>query len=158
MSDAQSSVDPNKIMGGDPLCRGGGHAVHPCDRQRAGAAAPAIEAPTRLCVRRTGSRGAPHPRPLPPWPLRKRRKSRARPRRPEPERGARDRQSRWPGRDRGFEARRCSNHLIELRQRLIYACIGIGIGFVICFAFATDIYNLLVWPYQVARGEGQRSR
>lgn len=48
------------------------------------------------------------------------------------------------------------DHLIELRQRLIYATIGIGIGFVICFAFATDIYNLLVWPYQVARGEGQK--
>ena len=48
------------------------------------------------------------------------------------------------------------DHLIELRQRMIYALIGIGIGFVICFAFATDIYNLLVWPYQVARGEGQK--
>ena len=36
------------------------------------------------------------------------------------------------------------DHLIELRQRLIYALIGVGIGFVICFAFATDIYNLLV--------------
>ena len=47
-------------------------------------------------------------------------------------------------------------HLIELRQRLIYALIGIGIGFVICFSFATQIYNLLVWPYQVARGEGQK--
>ena len=29
------------------------------------------------------------------------------------------------------------DHLIELRQRLIYALIGVGIGFVICFAFAT---------------------
>jgi sec-independent protein translocase protein TatC len=48
------------------------------------------------------------------------------------------------------------DHLIELRQRMIYALIGIGIGFVICFAFATDIYNVLVWPYQVARGEGQK--
>ena len=48
------------------------------------------------------------------------------------------------------------DHLIELRQRLIYALIGIGIGFIICFAFATQIYNLLVWPYQVARGEGQK--
>jgi sec-independent protein translocase protein TatC len=47
-------------------------------------------------------------------------------------------------------------HLVELRQRLIYALIGVGIGFVICFAFATQIYNLLVWPYQVARGEGQK--
>jgi sec-independent protein translocase protein TatC len=48
------------------------------------------------------------------------------------------------------------DHLIELRQRLIYALIGIGIGFVICFAFATQIYNVLVWPYQVARGPGQK--
>jgi sec-independent protein translocase protein TatC len=48
------------------------------------------------------------------------------------------------------------DHLIELRQRMIYALIGIGIGFVVCFAFATHIYNLLVWPYQVARGEGQK--
>jgi sec-independent protein translocase protein TatC len=48
------------------------------------------------------------------------------------------------------------DHLIELRQRLIYALIGIGIGFIICFAFATQIYNVLVWPYQVARGPGQK--
>jgi sec-independent protein translocase protein TatC len=47
------------------------------------------------------------------------------------------------------------DHLIELRQRLIYALIGVGIGFVVCFAFATQIYNVLVWPYQVARG-GQK--
>jgi sec-independent protein translocase protein TatC len=48
------------------------------------------------------------------------------------------------------------DHLIELRQRLIHALVGVGIGFLICFAFATDIYNLLVWPYQVARGQGQK--
>jgi sec-independent protein translocase protein TatC len=48
------------------------------------------------------------------------------------------------------------DHLIELRQRMIYALIGVGIGFVVCFAFATDIYNLLVLPYVWARGEGQR--
>ena len=47
-------------------------------------------------------------------------------------------------------------HLVELRQRLIYALAGIGVGFLICFYFATAIYNLLVWPYQVARGEGQK--
>lgn len=47
-------------------------------------------------------------------------------------------------------------HLVELRQRLIYALIGVGIGFLVCFYFATQIYNLLVWPYQVARGEGQK--
>jgi sec-independent protein translocase protein TatC len=48
------------------------------------------------------------------------------------------------------------DHLIELRQRMIYALIGVGIGFAICFAFATDIYNLLVLPYVWARGESQK--
>ena len=33
------------------------------------------------------------------------------------------------------------DHLIELRQRMIYALIGVGIGFVVCFAFAGDIYK-----------------
>jgi sec-independent protein translocase protein TatC len=47
-------------------------------------------------------------------------------------------------------------HLIELRTRLIYALAGVGVGFLICFSFATQIYNLLVWPYQVARGPGQK--
>jgi len=47
-------------------------------------------------------------------------------------------------------------HLTELRQRLMYALAGIGVGFIVCFAFATQIYNLLVWPYQVARGPGQK--
>jgi sec-independent protein translocase protein TatC len=47
-------------------------------------------------------------------------------------------------------------HLIELRQRLMYALAGVGVGFLICFSFATQIYNLLVWPYQVARGPGQK--
>lgn len=48
------------------------------------------------------------------------------------------------------------DHLIELRQRLIHALLWVGVGFVICFSFATQIYNLLVWPYQVARGPGQK--
>ena len=51
------------------------------------------------------------------------------------------------------------DHLIELRQRMIYALIGVGIGFVICFAFATDIYNLLVLALRVgARRRARRSR
>jgi sec-independent protein translocase protein TatC len=45
------------------------------------------------------------------------------------------------------------DHLIELRQRLIYALIGIAAGFVVCFAFATQIYTVLVWPYLWASGE-----
>src|SRR5215469_11039743 len=48
------------------------------------------------------------------------------------------------------------DHLIELRQRMIYALMGVGAGFVICFAFATNIYNLLVLPYVWARGEGHK--
>jgi len=48
------------------------------------------------------------------------------------------------------------DHLIELRQRMIYALMGIGVGFIVCFAFATHIYNLLVLPYVWARGEGHK--
>ena len=44
-------------------------------------------------------------------------------------------------------------HLIELRQRLIYTLIGIAIAFVFCFAFATEIYDILVRPYKWARGD-----
>jgi sec-independent protein translocase protein TatC len=44
------------------------------------------------------------------------------------------------------------DHLIELRQRLIYALAGVAAGFVVCFAFATQIYTILVWPYLWARG------
>ena len=43
-------------------------------------------------------------------------------------------------------------HLVELRQRLIYSMLALGIAFVVCFAFAKPIYNMLVWPYQWARG------
>jgi len=43
-------------------------------------------------------------------------------------------------------------HLAELRQRLIYSMLALGIAFVFCFAFAKPIYNILVWPYQWARG------
>jgi sec-independent protein translocase protein TatC len=43
-------------------------------------------------------------------------------------------------------------HLVELRTRLIYALIAVAITFVVCFMFAQQIYNILIWPYQVARG------
>lgn len=42
------------------------------------------------------------------------------------------------------------DHLIELRQRLIYALVGIVIAFGICFAFSDQIYKVLVWPYKFA--------
>ncbi len=43
-------------------------------------------------------------------------------------------------------------HLIELRTRLIRTVIAILIAFVVCFAFAGHIYNLLVVPYEWAAG------
>ncbi|MDX2264457.1 MAG: twin-arginine translocase subunit TatC [Hyphomicrobiales bacterium] len=45
------------------------------------------------------------------------------------------------------------DHLIELRQRLIWSVLAIIACFAICFFFARDIYNILVWPYQWAAGE-----
>ena len=44
-------------------------------------------------------------------------------------------------------------HLIELRQRLLWSVIAIFIAFVVCFYFAEDIFNLLVRPFERAAGE-----
>lgn len=44
-------------------------------------------------------------------------------------------------------------HLIELRQRLLWTVVGVAIAFVFCLIFASDVYNILVWPYQRAVGE-----
>jgi len=44
-------------------------------------------------------------------------------------------------------------HLVELRQRLMWAIVAIAIAFVLCFTFAKDIYNFLLVPYQWAVGE-----
>ncbi|HEV7328346.1 MAG TPA: twin-arginine translocase subunit TatC [Bosea sp. (in: a-proteobacteria)] len=46
------------------------------------------------------------------------------------------------------------DHLIELRSRLIKSLIAFLIMFFICFAFATQIYNVLVLPYVWAAGPG----
>ncbi|QFT32279.1 twin-arginine translocase subunit TatC [Roseibium porphyridii] len=45
-------------------------------------------------------------------------------------------------------------HLIELRQRLMWSIAAILVMFVVCFYFATDIYNILTIPYIRAAGEG----
>ncbi len=42
------------------------------------------------------------------------------------------------------------DHLIELRSRLIKAIVAILIAFVVCFAFAKHIYNILIIPYEWA--------
>lgn len=39
------------------------------------------------------------------------------------------------------------DHLIELRSRLIKALIAFAIAFALCFVFAKQIYNVLVWPF-----------
>jgi sec-independent protein translocase protein TatC len=38
-------------------------------------------------------------------------------------------------------------HLIELRSRLIKALLAFGVTFILCFVFAKQIYNILVWPF-----------
>ncbi len=43
-------------------------------------------------------------------------------------------------------------HLIELRKRLMRAMIAIFIAFIICFFFASRIFNILVIPYERAAG------
>lgn len=42
------------------------------------------------------------------------------------------------------------DHLIELRQRLIVCVAAVVVGFVICFSFASQIYELLLHPFQLA--------
>jgi len=44
-------------------------------------------------------------------------------------------------------------HLIELRQRLLWSVIAIAIAFVGCFYFAEDIFNVLVVPFERAADE-----
>jgi sec-independent protein translocase protein TatC len=43
-------------------------------------------------------------------------------------------------------------HLIELRSRLIKALIAFALMFGLCFVFAQNIYNVLVWPFVFVAG------
>lgn len=43
-------------------------------------------------------------------------------------------------------------HLIELRKRLMWAMLAILAAFIVCFAVAGHIYNILVFPYEWASG------
>ena len=49
-------------------------------------------------------------------------------------------------------------HLMELRTRLMWALVAILIAFIACFAFAKQIYNILILPYEWAAGEGRDIR
>jgi sec-independent protein translocase protein TatC len=44
------------------------------------------------------------------------------------------------------------DHLIELRSRLIKALIAFALMFAVCFFFAKEIYNILVWPFVLIAG------
>jgi sec-independent protein translocase protein TatC len=43
-------------------------------------------------------------------------------------------------------------HLVELRSRLIKALLAFFVTFIVCFFFAKQIYNILVWPFVVVAG------
>ena len=47
-------------------------------------------------------------------------------------------------------------HLTELRQRLITSLLWTLAAFLVCFYFAGEIYNVLVWPYVWARGSAEK--
>src|SRR6476646_10933661 len=48
-------------------------------------------------------------------------------------------------------------HLIELRSRLIKALIAFVLTFFLCFFFAGQIYNVLIWPFEwIAGAENTR--
>jgi sec-independent protein translocase protein TatC len=42
------------------------------------------------------------------------------------------------------------DHLIELRKRLIVSLAALAVGFAICFAFSTQLFNLLLHPFTIA--------
>ncbi|ODN69265.1 twin-arginine translocase subunit TatC [Methylobrevis pamukkalensis] len=48
------------------------------------------------------------------------------------------------------------DHLIELRSRLLKTVLAIAVCFFVCFYFATDIFNLLIIPYEEAAGVGHK--
>ena len=41
-------------------------------------------------------------------------------------------------------------HLIELRQRLMWSIAAFFVAFLVCFYFAKDLFNLLVVPFKWA--------
>lgn len=49
-------------------------------------------------------------------------------------------------------------HLLELRTRLIWVFLAMGVGTGICFFFVEDIYGVLVRPLAGAMGEGDTQR
>jgi sec-independent protein translocase protein TatC len=50
------------------------------------------------------------------------------------------------------------DHLIELRSRLIKSLLALLVAFIVCFYFATTIFNILIWPYEWAVGDATQVR
>ncbi len=46
-------------------------------------------------------------------------------------------------------------HLVELRQRLIYSAAAFFVMFILCFAVSKHIYNILLWPFVNVVGAAQ---
>lgn len=44
-------------------------------------------------------------------------------------------------------------HLVELRSRLMKTVLAIVVAFIVCFYFATDVFNILIIPYENAVGD-----
>ena len=44
------------------------------------------------------------------------------------------------------------DHLVELRSRLIKALAAFFVTFIVCFIFAKQIYNILIWPFVTVAG------
>ena len=61
------------------------------------------------------------------------------------------------GRDGEIEASKAPllEHLIELRQRLIYSAAAFFIMFLLCFSVSKHIYNILLWPFVNVVGAAQ---
>tara|TARA_B100000282_G_scaffold262718_1_gene212357 strand:- start:599 stop:1375 length:777 start_codon:yes stop_codon:yes gene_type:complete len=51
-----------------------------------------------------------------------------------------------------------SSHLVELRQRLLWAFGAMAVGTLLCFVFVEQIYSFLVQPLASAMGEGDSQR
>lgn len=48
------------------------------------------------------------------------------------------------------------DHLIELRRRLIFCVLGFVVAFIVSFAFSTQIFNILILPFEWGTGASAR--
>ncbi len=48
------------------------------------------------------------------------------------------------------------DHLIELRKRLIWSLVAVFAAFILCYLFASEIYDFLLGPYRAAVGREAR--